>query len=653
MSHRRNLRWLSFFILGLVLLNRATALPSLGKLNDKDTILLAEFANRTGDQNFDGSLEEALRTALDESPFLRIFSAPSVIATLKDMGRPMTTSLTPEIARAVCERAKCKAYVTGSISAQENHFVVSLKVTDSVNGESLAEAQSTSPQEKVLDALGGAARKLRLQLGEPAESVEKFSTPLAQAATSSLEALRAWSEGVRARREKGEVAAIPFFETAVKLDPNFTSAIFGLGLSYRNSGQEARAREFIPRAFASRERASVRDRFNIAGLYYSFVTVEHDKAVNTYREWMKAYPRDERPVSNLGSFYGDVCEYEQAIAQFTEARRMNPNNAIIHEDLIEILTAVGQFGKAHEAYQEMRRMNLETDAVHVFMYSVAVLEHDMKAIAQEAGWFEDKPQFQHELLSEEADALAYAGHLIHAREITNEAVQSALRTDNGEQAAGWQLNSAWREDLFGNTEKAHEQTIRALTMAPDSREDGAMAAILLARTGDVGKASALEKDLERRYPVHTVMQSYWLPCVRAQIALAGRNPASALQELERAKPYDTLFPQVTYYSHMPSVVLRAEAYSALNQHAAAANEWKRIFQYPGIVQLSATVPIAKLQFARACANQAGANDLSARANTRTAYEDFLSLWKDADADAPLMKAAKAEFAKLNGNPKNI
>jgi eukaryotic-like serine/threonine-protein kinase len=653
MNNIRKLERVSFF-LGLVLVSSASALPSPTKLTEKDTIVLAEFANRTGDQNFDGSLEEALRTALDESPFLRIFSAASLVATLRDMGRPVNTSVTPEIARAVCERAKCKAYVTGSIKGQGKELVLTLKVTDCLGGETLAEVQSAAQgQQKVLDALGEAVRKLRAQLGEPDESLRKFSTPLPQATTSSPEALRAWNAGIRARWDNGEAAAIPLLETAVKLDPNFASAIFALGLSYRNSGQEARAREFIPRAFALRERASVRDRFNIAGLYYSFVTVEYDKAVNTYREWIKAYPRDERPVSNLGSFYGDVCEYEQAIAQFTEARRMNPSNPIIHEDLIEILTATGQFGKAHEAYQQMRRMNLDTDAVHVFMYSLAVLEHDIKAVAREAGWFEGKPPFQHELLSEEADAEAYSGHLVRAREITSRAVQSALRTNNDEQAAGWQLNSAWREDLSGNTEKAYEQTIHALTMSPDSREDGAMAAILLARTGDVGKAGALEKDLEKRYPGHAVMQSYWLPCIRAQIALADGNPASALRELERTRPYDTLFPQVTYYSHMPSVVLRAEAYSALNQHAAAANEWERIFQHPGIVQLSATAPIAKLQFARASAIQVGPNNSSARAKARTAYEDFLSLWKDADSDIPIMKAAKAEFAKLNENPKNI
>jgi tetratricopeptide (TPR) repeat protein len=627
---------------------------SFPKRTDKDTILLAEFTNRTGDQNFDNTLEESLRTAFGESPFLSLLSGANVDAILKDIGRPANTPITPEMVRALCERADCKAYITGSIGRQGKELVFDLKVTECVSGEVLAEVQSVAQdEEKVLDALGEAVKTLRIQLGEPVESVRGFSTPLPQATSASFEALRAWSAGSRARREKGDLAAIPFLEDAVKLDPNFASAVFGLGLSYRNSGQEARAREFISRAFALRERAGARDKFNIAGLYYSFVTVDYDKAVKTYREWMKAYPRDERPVSNLGSFYGDICKYEQAIAQFTEARRMNPRNAIVHEDLIEILTATGQFAKARQAYQEMLRMKLDTDAVHVFIYSAAALQQDTKEIAQQAAWFADKPQFQHEVLSEEADAEAYAGHLVRASELTNQAVQSAMRTDNNEQAAAWQLNSAWREDLFGEAREAHEQTVRALTIAPESREDQAIAAILLARTGDLAKASAIEGDLEKRYSLHPVMQSYWLPCIRAQIALANKNPASALQELQKTRPYDALLPQVAYYSHMPSVVLRAEAYSALGQHSAAITEWKRIFEFPGIVQLSATAPLAKLQLARACAIQAGTNNSAARAKARAAYEDFLSLWKDADPKIPIMKEVKAEFAKLNRKPKNI
>jgi eukaryotic-like serine/threonine-protein kinase len=624
---------------------------SFTKLTDTDTILLADFTNRTEDEIFNGALDQALRTALDESPFLSVLSGAGVAGTLKDMARPANTSLAPDIALAVCQRTKSKAYVAGSISSRGMEFAVDLKALDCMSGETLVQAQSIAQgKDKVLDALGEAVSKVRVQLGEPPEAVREFSTPLSRATSPSFEALQAWGAAIRAQQEKadlaeGSQAALPLLEKAIKLDPDFASALVAIGLISRDALQESRAREYLTRAFALRERSSMREKFRIAGMYYSFVTVEYEKAVETYQKWIKAYPRDERPVSNLGSFYGDVCRYQEAIAQFLEARRMNPSNVIPHEDLIEILVATGQFEKAHEAYREMVRMKLDDDSPHVFMYAVAALEHDPKEMAEQAAWFEGKPQLQHEVLSEEADAEAYTGHFARARALTSQAVESALRADNKEQAAAWQLNSAWREEVFGNTREAREQAIRALELAPDSREEGAVAAILLARTGDTVRAQVIAKDLEQRYPVHAVVQSYWLPCIRAQLSLASKRPASALRLLEKAKPYDTLFPQVAFYSPMLSVVLRAEAYLALGQPAAAVREFSKISQYPGIVQLSATAPISKLQLARASALQARTNN-SARTEARTAYQDFLSLWKDADPNIPLLKEAKAELANL-------
>jgi len=624
----------------------ANNLPST-KLTDTDILVLADFKNGTDDEILSGTLQQPLRTALEESPFLSVLSAGSVAAILKDAAMPIDTPLTPKTTGAMCTRANAKAYISGSITKEGSEFAISLKVTECASGRTLAQERATpQDKDKILDSLEEVVAKVRVQLGEPPESVRKFTTALPRATSASLEALRAWSAGVRAQQEKGDEAAVPLLATAINLDPNFASALFRLGLIYRNSGREERARELWTRAFAVGERASTREKFNVAGAYYSFVTVDYGKAVETYRQWIKAYPRDEKPVLNLGSFYGDVCEYDQAITQFTEARRMNPRNAIAHEDLIEILTATGQFGKAHEAYQEMQRMKLDTDAVHVFMYSVAALEHDPNEMVRQAAWFDDKPQFQHEILSEEADAEAFAGHLDRARQLTKQAVQSGLHADNREQAAGWQLNSAWREDLFGNAEVAHEQALQALTIAPDSRENGAVVAILLARTGDLAKASAIADELEKRYPLHAIVQSYWLPSIRAQIALASKQPALALQQLDKAKRYDILFPQVTWYSHMPSVVLRAEAYAALDQPDLAAKEWQTILQYPGIVQLSATAPIAKLQIAHISLHQAGVENSSARNSARSAYQDFLSLWSDADPDIPILKEARAQFAQL-------
>ena len=621
--------------------------PIASTLGPQDKILLVSFTNSTKDGDFDDSLKEALRTALEESPFLNIIPEATLAGAMKEMGRDKNAPLTLEIARQLGHQVGSRAYLVGSITIQGNEFIIALEVIDCMSGKTLAREQSiVQNKEKVLDALGKVGSDLRTHLGESLASVQKFNTPLSRATTSSLEALQAWGLGLKIKQEKGPAEAIAALENATKLDPDFASALFDLGLVYRNSQQEILARNLFIKAFAVRSHATARKRFSIEGLYYSFVTVDYDKTVETYRQWMRVYPRDERPVSNLGSFYGDVCEYPKAIAQFQEARRMNPKNYIVHEDLIELLTAAGEFEKAREAYSEMLRMKLDDDAPHVYMYAVAFLEHDTKEMANQAGWFTAKPDFQHEILSEEADAEAYDGHLARARELTTQAVQSALSAHNNEQAAAWLLNASWREDLFGNVREARDQAVRALQLAPDSREGSAIAAILFARTGDVPRATVVAEELEKRYPDHPVVQSYWLPCIRAQIALTQKDPARALQLLRTAARYDTLLPQVAYYSHMPSVVSRAEAYSATAQPALAGKEWETILKTPGIVQLSASAPIARLQLARIYALEPGAGSASTRAKARTAYQDFLSLWQEADADVPVLREARQEFAKL-------
>ena len=552
---------------------------------------------------------------------------------MKEMGRDKNAPFTLQLVRPLGQQVGSRAYLVGSISKQGSEFAFALEATDCMSGKTLAREQSIAPnKEKVLNALEKAASDLRTHLGESLASVQKFNTPLSTATTSSLEALQAWALGLRIKQEKEPAEAIAALENATKLDPDFASALFDLGLIYRNSQQEILARNLLTKAFAVRSHATARKRFSIEGLYYSFVTVDYDRAVETYRQWMRVYPRDERPVSNLGSFYGDVCEYQQAIVQFKEARRMNPKNYIVHEDLIELLTAAGEFEKARQAYAEMVQMKLDDDAPHVYMYSVAFLEHDAKEMANQAGWFTAKPDFRHEILSEQADAEAYDGHLARARELTTQAVQSALSAHNNEQAAAWLLNAAWR----GN------RLVASQTVA----EGSAIAAILFARTGDVPRATAVAEELAKRYPDHPVVQSYWLPCIRAQVALAQKDPARALQLLRTAARYDTLLPQVAYYSHMPSVVLRAEAYSATAQPALAAKEWETILKTPGIVQLSASAPIARLQLARIYACEPATGSASARAKARFAYQDFLSLWQEADADVPVLREARQEFAKL-------
>jgi len=353
------------------------------------------------------------------------------------------------------------------------------------------------------------------------------------------------------------------------------------------------------RAFAHREHASTRRRLAIAAQYQAFVTVDEKHAVEAFSAWIGEYPRDYKAVSNLGSFYGDICRYPEAIVQFERARQMNPTEVVAHEDLMEMLTAVGEFQKAREVYRDIVRLKLDDDSPHLYLYVIAALENNSAEMAEQAAWFADKKELRHEILSEQADAAAYAGSLERARELTGQAVASARDAGNLEQAAAWLLNSAWREDLAGNPQLAHDQALQALSIAPASREGEATAAMVLARTGDRPRAEALIANLEQRYPDHSVMQSYWLPTIRAQLALKQGDSSTALRELTRAVPLDLLYPQIFFYSHMPSVVLRAEAYQRSGDAARAAEQWRIILRNPGITQLSATAPYARVQLAGA------------------------------------------------------
>jgi eukaryotic-like serine/threonine-protein kinase len=293
----------------------------------------------------------------------------------------------------------------------------------------------------------------------------------------------------------------------------------------------------------------------------------------------------------------------------------------------------------------MMRMKLDDDSPHLYMYVIAALQHDADEMAAQSAWFNGKRELEHEILSEQADAAAFAGHLAQARSLTQRAVESAKTADNAEQAASWLLNSAWREDVFGNEHLAHDQAVQALAIAPGSREGEATAAIILARTGDVSRARSLAADIEMRYSNHSVMRSYWLPAIRAQIALRQQDAVAALNELQTAARLDLLYPQVFFYSHVPSIVLRAEAYMLAGQPARAVEQWQTILQNPGITQLSATVPFAKLQLARSYALEIAPKNPSV-AKTRAAYQNFLRDWKDAEADIPILTQGRAEFARL-------
>ena len=393
------------------------------KLTEKDTIVVGDFANSTGDAVFDDALKQALSVSLRQSPFLNVLSDEKVAATLKLMTKPVNTPLTPDVARELCQRADSKAYIAGSIASLGSQFVIGLKAVNCLNGDTLAQEQATAAgKEKVLDVLGEAASKLRAQLGESLASVQKFDTPLAQETTPSLEALKAASIGRRVLQEKGSAEALPSYQHAIDLDPNFATAIEGLGIMYGNIGQPMRGVEYLSKAFALRDRASEREKLHITSMYYMAATGELDKAVETFREWQENYPRDEIAYINLGSLYAINGKMEQGLEQSREGLRLNPDNVIAAENAIGFLISFGRFDEARQMYQQTMARKMDDDTLHPELYGLEFVARNPKAMAEQAAWFESRPELQHEILALEADTEAYAGHVAKARELTHRAI---------------------------------------------------------------------------------------------------------------------------------------------------------------------------------------------------------------------------------------
>ena len=611
------------------------------KLTEKDTIVVGDFANSTGDPVFDDALKQALGVSLRQSPFLNVLSDERVAATLKLMTRPVNTPLTPDVARELCQRADSKAYIAGSIASLGSQFVLGLKAVNCLNGDTLAQEQATAAgKEKVLDVLGEAAAILRGQLGESLASVHKFDAPLAQETTPSLEALKAASIARKIEGEKGSAAALPIFLHAIDLDPNFATAIEGVGIMYGNIGQPTRGNEYLSKAFAMRDRASEREKLHITSMYYLAATGELDKGIETFREWGENYPRDDVAHTNLSVLYATEGKMEQAEEQAREGLRLNPDNVIAAENVIGFQVALGRFDEARKVYQQTIAHKLDDDTLHAILYGVEFVANNAKGMAEQAAWFENRPELQHEILGMQADTEAYAGHLVKAREITRRAVDAALRADNKESAAFWQLTGALREALFGNLEEAKQGATAAFALVPESRDAQQLAAVVLARAGDTARVRNLSAALAKRYPLHSLVQSYWLPTIQAQIALNAKDAPGAITQLRNAAAleYGLAISSLNNSCLLPTY-LRGEAYLAAG-HEGAAAEFQKIIDRPGLVWNCATGALAHLELGRA---HALAGD---KTKARAAYQDFLTLWKDADPDIPILKEAKAEFAKL-------
>ncbi|HTQ87271.1 MAG TPA: tetratricopeptide repeat protein, partial [Candidatus Solibacter sp.] len=610
------------------------------KLADTDTIVLADFKNTTGDPVFEDTLKQALAVGLGQSPFLNVLSDGKVRATLQQMTRSPNERLTEEIAREVCLRAGSKAIIIGSISSLGMQYVIGLNAVNCSTGDSLAREQvQAASKEKVLEALGSASAKLRGELGESLPSVQKFDVPLEQATTPSLEALRAFSLGLK----QVDAEAIPLYQRAIELDPNFAEAYARLGISYYNLGQPERGNENFTKAFELREQVSERNKLYIASLYYLVATGQAEKAIQTYQLWTQSYPRDWRAFVNLGTTYSIIGQYAKAEEPTREALRLFPESVLPYENLGGIYLALNRFPEARDVTNQAFARKLDADYLHANLYSLAFVQGDSAEMAKQAGWFQGKTAVENQILGVQSSTEAYFGRLGKAREVTRRAVLSAGAAQNKEAEAVWTLDGALREALFGNFAEARKQADAALKFAPGSRNVEIEAALALAIAGDAARAQALADDLNKRFPLNTVTQSVWLPTIRAQLEIHGKTPSSAADFLQAAVPYElgVSVGPLGYLSCIYPAYVRGEAYLAGNRGAAAAAEFQKILDHRGLVRNCPTAALARLGLGRAYAMTGDS------AKARTAYQDFFALWKDADPDVPILKQAKSEYAKLH------
>jgi tetratricopeptide (TPR) repeat protein len=622
------------------------------RLTEKDTIVLADFANSTGDAIFDDTLKTALNVSLRQSPFLNVLSDSEIAKTLQQMTRPANTKLTPDVARELCLRAGSKAYIAGTVGGLGSEFVLGLKAVNCQSGDTLGQEQMTAAsKEKVLDALGEAASKLRTELGESLATVQKFDVPLEQATTSSLEALKACSLGSKAAHEKGTAAALPYDQHSIALDPNFATGYMAVGIDYFSLGELGRASDYFTKAFQLREHASEREKLAITAHYYQDVTGELDKAAQTLQETIESYPRESAAHRRLGVVFCQKGQYEKATETTKQALRLAPDELFNYENLANYALALQRFDESRQFVHEAQARKMDDLGFHNALYALAFLGADSAAMADQQQWFAGKPE-ENFGLALASDTEAYAGHLGKARELTKRAVDSALRADSKENGAMWQAIAAQREAAYGDAAEARLTATQALKLNPTSQGVGVESALAFAIAGDTARAESLAQDLGKRFPRDTQMQSLWLPAIQAQLALDRKNPASAVTVLQAASSSIELggITFVNNVSCLYHVYIRGEAYLAAGHGSAASAEFQKIIDHSGIVMNCWTGALAHLGVARANALQAkasqGADADAARVRALAAYKDFLTLWKDADPDIPIYKQAKAEYAKL-------
>ncbi|HXI12719.1 MAG TPA: protein kinase [Thermoanaerobaculia bacterium] len=600
-------------------------------LTDKDTILLAELENRTGDPVFDGTLREGLAVQLRQSPFLDIFSDQRVRSTLRLMSRSPDEAVTRELGREICQRQGLKAYVAGSIVKFERSYSLTLEALHGQTGESLAIVQEKAEgKDAVLEALTRAATELREKLGESVSSIEKFDAKL-EVTTNSLDALREFALGAEAARKGDFLKPIEHFRRATEKDPNFASSWLSLAVNHNNARKPGLAAEYTEKAYALRDRASEDERARITAYYYTVVTGELDKAIEVQEEYVRSYPRDFRGPNNLAIRYKQTGQLAKALAAAREAVRLNPTSAVAQGNLAAFLIQHGRYAEAEEVLRQALAKKLDGILIRSYLYLLAFIRSDAQAMQEQLAWASGRPD-EHLAVDWQTDTASFAGEWRKSMDLSRRSVAMALRAEDNESAAGYAAQQAVAAASLGQTSEAVALAEAALEYdrTPDVLYDSALAFALV---GDAARAQPLIAELAQKRPKGTLVNGLRMPQIKAALELRRGNAQAALDLLEPAKRFDRA-------AEFRTQTLRTMAWLKLGKGTEAAAEARTIIDHRGEAPLSLLWPLAHLNLARALTLQGDTPQ------AKRMYEQFFKLWSNADADLPPLVEAKQEYAKL-------
>jgi len=605
-------------------------------LTERDTVVLADFNNQTTEPVFTDALKQAFSAEMGQSPFLNVMSDRKINDTLQMMRRPSGDRITVEAGREICQRNGAKALLNGAISSLGSVYVIHLNAIACSTGENLAQEQAeAASREDVLKALSQACSRLRIKLGESLPSVQKYETPI-EATTSSLEALQSYSLGLKVKNEKGSAASIPFLKRAIELDPNFPMGYAALSSAYSATYQASLAAEYAGKAYELRDRVAAAERLSISATYFR-ATGQTEKTIPAYQEWIATYPRDPVPHANLSITYAEIGQYEKALAEIKQALELAPDYRHYYSNLLFTYLYLNRLDEAEATFNQALTRGLDSGDLRVQMYALAFVRGDAKSMEEQLAWFAGRPGEEDGLLSTQSDTEAYYGRMHRAREMSRKAVDSALRASSKETAAFWEVNAALREAEIGNVAAARKGVESALSLS-QGESVKTVAALALARIGD-SKAETLAAELLKEFPTNSLLKLYWLPTIHASLELRRGNYTKALRQLEDAESYELGIAGM-FVNYLYPGYVRGQAFLLGHDGRAAATEFQKLLDHPGLMQNFITGPIAHLQIGRAYAS---AGDTT---RAKAAYRDFFNLWKDADPDIPILRQAKAEYGKL-------